>query len=143
MTSQRLREIDISLGIIERDGKILLLQRKHERPLWDRKWEFPGGKIDAGETALQALHREVSEETGLHVSNVSFLGIHQHDWQFEDETVRVHLRIFSCNGGEGDVVIEKRSAYAYAWVSPEDVLIYDCHEPNHNAFQNLYLAAKN
>lgn len=52
-------------GIIERDGRILIAQRKNSgfHPL---KWEFPGGKVEPGETPQTALRRELQEELGIH-----------------------------------------------------------------------------
>lgn len=51
-------------AVVERDGRILVCQRKagarHEL-----KWEFPGGKVEAGETPRQALQRELEEELGI------------------------------------------------------------------------------
>jgi 8-oxo-dGTP diphosphatase len=51
-------------GVIERDGKILVCQRRagarHEF-----KWEFPGGKVEDGETPMEALARELDEELGI------------------------------------------------------------------------------
>jgi 8-oxo-dGTP diphosphatase len=51
-------------GILERDGRILICQRKADQahPL---KWEFPGGKLEAGESAEEALVRELREELGI------------------------------------------------------------------------------
>jgi 8-oxo-dGTP diphosphatase len=51
-------------GILERDGRILICQRKADQahPL---KWEFPGGKLEAGEEPEAALQRELNEELGI------------------------------------------------------------------------------
>ena len=51
-------------GILERDGRILICQRKADQahPL---KWEFPGGKVEAGEEPGAALQRELNEELGI------------------------------------------------------------------------------
>jgi 8-oxo-dGTP diphosphatase len=52
-------------AIIERAGRILVCQRRAEDP-HPLKWEFPGGKLEPGETPAEALARELEEELGLH-----------------------------------------------------------------------------
>jgi 8-oxo-dGTP diphosphatase len=54
----------VAAGLILREGKILICQRRADQPM-AHKWEFPGGKIEAGETAEQALARELDEELGI------------------------------------------------------------------------------
>jgi 8-oxo-dGTP diphosphatase len=51
-------------GVLEQDGRVLICRRRsdHAHAL---KWEFPGGKIEAGETAREALIRELREELGV------------------------------------------------------------------------------
>jgi len=56
--------LEVVAAVIELDGKILCAQRKDSGEL-ARKWEFPGGKIEPGETNQQALEREIDEELGL------------------------------------------------------------------------------
>jgi 8-oxo-dGTP diphosphatase len=51
-------------GVLERDGEILICQRRPNQP-HANKWEFPGGKVEAGETPEQALVRELREELGI------------------------------------------------------------------------------
>ena len=57
--------IAVVAGILLRDGKILLAQRK-EAASFALKWEFPGGKIEPGESPEEALERELQEELGIH-----------------------------------------------------------------------------
>lgn len=58
----------VPLALIVKQGKILLARRNDpHRPSFHRKWEFPGGKVEAGETIEQSLHREVREETGFEI----------------------------------------------------------------------------
>jgi len=58
--------VQVVAAIVERQGRILIGQRQpsQSHPL---KWEFPGGKVEPGETPEQALKRELSEELGLEV----------------------------------------------------------------------------
>ncbi len=51
-------------GVLQRDGKVLIGQRM-ARDRHGLKWEFPGGKVEAGETPKQALRRELREELGV------------------------------------------------------------------------------
>ena len=62
---EKLRQVVAAL--IVRDGEVLVCQRtKHQSmPL---KWEFPGGKVEPGEKAEEALHRELEEELGIHAT---------------------------------------------------------------------------
>ena len=56
----------VPCAIIERDGRILAAQRSSTMSL-PLKWEFPGGKVDAGETETEALHREIIEELSVEI----------------------------------------------------------------------------
>lgn len=51
-------------GILERDTRLLICQRRAE-DAFPLKWEFPGGKVRAGESAAEALHRELREELSI------------------------------------------------------------------------------
>lgn len=60
--------IDVAAGLIlQEDGSLLLAERPGDKP-WPGWWELPGGKIEAGETVLQALARELKEELDIDVT---------------------------------------------------------------------------
>ncbi len=52
-------------AVIEHDGRILIGQRKRDARKHPLKWEFPGGKVEAGESAEEGLARELREELGI------------------------------------------------------------------------------
>ncbi|WP_164120986.1 NUDIX hydrolase [Sharpea azabuensis] len=56
------------LALIENKGKYLITRRTLDKKWAAGQWEIPGGGVSAGETSMQALQREVSEETGLDIS---------------------------------------------------------------------------
>ena len=62
----------VVVGIVEQAGKILLSQRSPNAHL-PGFWEFPGGKLEPGETQYQALSRELFEEIGITVVSASFI----------------------------------------------------------------------
>jgi 8-oxo-dGTP diphosphatase len=81
----------VSAGIIHRDGRVLVGQRRlaDRHPL---KWEFPGGKVESGETPQQALVRELREELQIEASVGSELARYEHEYPSGS---RVHLLFFA------------------------------------------------
>ena len=72
--------IEVAAGLILRpDGALLLAQRPADKP-WPGWWELPGGKIEAGETTLQALARELKEELGIEVTKAAPWVTYTHEY---------------------------------------------------------------
>ena len=62
MTSEKKAPIDVAVGILMKEnGDVLLAQRPAGKP-YEGYWEFPGGKVETGETVEEALKREFMEE---------------------------------------------------------------------------------
>ncbi len=81
----------VSAGIIHRDGQVLVGQRRPDgrHPL---KWEFPGGKVEYGESPQEALVRELREELLIDATIGSELARYEHDYPSGS---RVHLLFFA------------------------------------------------
>jgi 8-oxo-dGTP diphosphatase len=71
--------VKVVAGVIEKEGKVLIVRRGvHDRLA--RKWEFPGGKIEPGETPEEALRRELREELGIETEIEGFLCASRHKY---------------------------------------------------------------
>ena len=90
----------VSAAIIYRDGRVLVGQRrKADRHAF--KWEFPGGKVEAGETPQQALVRELREELDIDAVIGTELARYEHDYPSGS---RVHLLFFTIDRYAGNPV---------------------------------------
>jgi mutator protein MutT len=56
---------EVALALIQRDRRWFLQRRAQDNPVLPGLWEFPGGKVEAGESVLECLRRELREEVGL------------------------------------------------------------------------------
>ncbi len=139
MTDQSFSEKDVAVGLIMFNGLLLVRQRKDVNPMWDKKWEFPGGKVEAEETYQQAIIREVFEETGLTIVDPQIKGTHQIDWDLPGRILRVHLHCFVCSAPTNEVVAEERSCYGHAWVDPVEALTMDLLEGNAEIIKKFLL----
>ena len=111
--------IRVVAAVIERDGRYLITQRKAVAVL-PLLWEFPGGRIESGETDEDALLREVRGRIGVDVVVEDKLGEHLHAYQHYD----VHLTMFACRlpeGCEPEVV----GVNDLRWVSSKELRGYD------------------
>jgi 8-oxo-dGTP diphosphatase len=108
------RHIRVACAIIEKDGKVLSTQRSDSMSM-PLKWEFPGGKIDPGESPVECLHREIAEEIGITVDVKRALPPHMHRY----DTFMVTLYPFVCNVASGEIVLHEHAAST--WLRPEEL----------------------
>lgn len=114
--------IDISMAcaIIEHDGLIYIQQRLAD-DIWGGLWEFPGGRLEAGETPAEAALREVLEETGWQV----LLGTDYRTVTHYYTRYRVTLHSFFCTLQKGQSLEPSLNAAShYAWVEVATLLQY-------------------
>jgi 8-oxo-dGTP diphosphatase len=110
-------------ALIERDGHVLMAQRPAHKHLGG-KWEFPGGKIEPGETPADALHRELHEELGVTVTLLRALAPHTHAYP----TVTIELIPFVvCLTAESPAPQTHEHA-ALRWVPSAELLSLDLPE---------------
>jgi 8-oxo-dGTP diphosphatase len=64
------KEVEVAVGVLLRDDGAFLLTSRPPGKVYEGYWEFPGGKVEAGETIEQALRRELQEEIGVTIGPV-------------------------------------------------------------------------
>ena len=113
--SAKPRTVRVVAALIDReDGRVLITQRRPQAfmPL---KWEFPGGKVEAGESDETALVREIKEELGVEVEvGLHFMGL-EHD--YPDFSIDFH--VYHCRLLSGEM--KKHGVHDLRWVLPEEL----------------------
>ena len=110
--------IHVACAVIELDGMILAAQRSETMSM-PLKWEFPGGKLESGETPEACLVREVREELAIDISLGRPLPVTTHSY----ETFTVTLYPFVCKPDNG--VMNLYEHRAVAWMEPEQMSALD------------------
>ena len=102
----------VAVGILRRpDGRVLFAQRPPGK-VYAGYWEFPGGKIEPGESSLGALKRELDEELGIRVTRATEWLAQRHVYPH----AHVELRFFLISEWEGEP--DSREGQAFAWQMP-------------------------
>jgi len=141
MTEKIKKQAIIVKGLVKDEkGQILLVRRKRE---WDKeahdKWEFPGGKIEFGETPEEATIREVKEESGYDVSVESMLPkLLSWSHKSEEKEVQLILVCFICKLSGGESLLGDHGVSEIRWLEPSEVLKLDC-LPGITDFLKIYL----
>ena len=109
----------VAAALIVRGGEILIGQRRTDQPM-ALKWEFPGGKIETGESPEQALVRELDEELGIRAAIGPRVTRIRHNYRHGGA---VDLQFFAIHEFSGE--IENRIYRQVRWVRLEDLPGYD------------------
>ncbi len=101
--------VDVAVGVlIDAEGRFLLTSRPAGK-VFAGYWEFPGGKLEAGETVEHALKRELHEEIGIHIGAA-------HPWKVElMDYPHARVRLHFCKVYEWQGAFEMRERQAMAW----------------------------
>jgi 8-oxo-dGTP diphosphatase len=109
----------VAVALVDADGRVLLAQRPEGKPLAGL-WEFPGGKVEAGETPEAALIRELHEELGIETWNscLAPLSFASHSY----DAFHLLMPLYVCRKWQGTPVAKE--GQALKWVRAKDLRDY-------------------
>ena len=117
--SSRLPTVTVVAGLIQRNGALLVCQRRRGAA-FELQWEFPGGKLEAGESSEEALRRELQEELGV----VADIGLElyrtQHDYPGFYRVLLVFHHIVRFSGDPRNKAFEQ-----IRWAEPAQLPMLD------------------
>jgi len=117
--------VNVAVGVIKKNNAIFICKRADEQHQGGL-WEFPGGKVETGESVFAALKRELSEEVGITIHSSSQLMVIEHD--YGDKCVKLDIHVVSnfsgeAHGAEGQpsewVAINELSNYEFPAANAE------------------------
>ncbi len=125
-----MKQIEVVASVIHHEGRIFATQRGYGE--WQDWWEFPGGKIEAGETAENALVREIQEELSATISVDRYLTTVEYDYP----SFHLSMDCFWCSLADGHLTLLEHEAAKWLplnnlrqvnWL-PADVIVIDAIE---------------
>ncbi|HMA61497.1 MAG TPA: 8-oxo-dGTP diphosphatase MutT [bacterium] len=116
--------LKIVAGVIVDDSNKILLAQRNDGKNMAGKWEFPGGKVEAGETKKEALRRELREELDIECKIGDYIG--SSVYNYDDFTVDLHLYFADILDGEIQAVEHKK----IAWTEIDTIENYDIPQAN-------------
>ncbi|WP_286856462.1 MULTISPECIES: (deoxy)nucleoside triphosphate pyrophosphohydrolase [Sphingobacterium] len=124
--------LQVTCAIIEHANKILICQRSASMKL-PLKWEFPGGKIETGESKEDCLRREIKEELNIDITIRKTLMMVEH--QYADISLQLYPFVCSLQSGEVKALEHAQEI----WVAIDQLLSYDWAEAD-LSIVNEYIA---
>lgn len=108
-----MKKIEVAAAVIKKEDKIFITKRSYGEFI--DMWEFPGGKVEAGETQEEALIREIKEELELDINNLNYLTTVKYD--YPNFHLTMHCFICEICGGK----LSLNAHNDVKWVSLEEL----------------------
>jgi 8-oxo-dGTP diphosphatase len=129
-----MRRYSVAVGISFHSGRVLLGRRIRSESQYAGYWEFPGGKIELGESSVDALKREFREELGTEVlRHQDFV---QMDWVYPDRIVDLHFFLVKLSEVKTEL-LERNAHSEIRWVPLDEALLLNLLPANIEIVQRL------
>lgn len=122
--------VNVAVGVIKKNNAIFICKRADEQHQGGL-WEFPGGKVEAGESVFAALKRELIEEVGITIHSSSQLMVIEHD--YGDKCVKLDIHVVSNFSGEAHGAEGQPSE----WVAISELSNYDFPAANAHIIEKI------
>jgi 8-oxo-dGTP diphosphatase len=123
--------VKVTAGILTKDGKVLIARRKPGKHMGG-KWEFPGGKIEEGESPEQSLSRELEEELDLRARVGQLLC----RVPYEGDGISLELMVYRVDDFDGTPVL--REHQEIRWVAPRELRSYELADSDRKVVEQLF-----
>jgi 8-oxo-dGTP diphosphatase len=125
--------IQVVAAVIERSDRRLLIGQRRRTDTSPLKWEFPGGKVQKGETFTQALARELREELGVTLVKSAGIASVRHKYAHTNDDLEIQF--FAAQIAESELT--PLTFEQIAWVLPRELSQYDFLDANRQLIANL------
>lgn len=105
--------MEVVCGVMRKESRVLIARRG--KGVHENMWEFPGGKVEPGETKEAAVIRELKEELSIDVEVKDFLV----DVMDERDTISIHVSAYLCQIIKGTPILHVH--HEYKWVGAEEL----------------------
>ena len=125
-------------GLVEYKGKILILRESSDyiTGTQEGKYDFPGGRIDPGESLVDALVREAKEEAGLTIQVGPSFHVSEKFQTIQGDACHIVRTYFHCTTPDTNVVLS-RDHDAFAWINPNEHANYNLIGNEHETFERF------
>lgn len=108
----------VALVLFIRPQQKYLIMRRNQKQSGAGSWEFPGGKVESGETFEQALHREIVEEVGLNLVEQQMKYLMSHEHHYGEKRIHLHFYMYEL---QSTVDIKLIDHDDYKWCSLDEL----------------------
>lgn len=121
----------ISIAIVQNEHKQLLISRRQQGQHLAGKWEFPGGKVEQGETLETAMLRELKEEVGLIATQYNLFD--SLNFQYDELHLSLNFYLVTAYNGQARAI----EGQQMKWVNTAELIKYDFPKANKSVINKL------
>lgn len=135
-----IQKVVLGAVIINKSGKVLILQRSKDEDIYPNLWELPSGKKEPLESSLNSLSREIMEETGLQAEIIIPISVFDYKIEKTDEirdTTQINFLVRTLEKEDVSLSHEHQN---FAWIKRDQINLYDMTDSTKEAIRKALKA---